>query len=169
MRTKKILLLSCLYPLILFLVIGYTFSYSSKKAAQVAYQQKVNLLDIAFTSPIPATITNPTNALTPDEASRAAFVDVTSNNQDSQPTPTKESEPTISSAAATKISVQPTVQVTVIQESVTPTMTLSSAPTPELIQNTINAKSAKIIEDVSSAIVPNTSSVIIENDDPITP
>jgi hypothetical protein len=162
MRTKKILLLSCLYPLILLLVIGYTFEYTSKKITVVASQPEVNLSTISFTSPNPTTIFLPTNAFVSNESSDASAVETKAEAiHVTQPT-LEETDNTVTISISAAVTIEPTVSPTAAE--VSPIVSVTSTSSAMLNQNAVPVKSIKIIESASSAIVPAASSVIIESE-----
>lgn len=161
MWTTTIVLLSCLYPIFLFFVIGYTYFYTSQKAVITAsvQTQPLELARYTFRTPEPTTVSVQTAALTTVKASESA-------DEKLQVTPkvaTNEAEialdsEQVSTTAAQKGEVSDSANK-ISQPLVTPIPT--TAPT---IRNAVQAASVKIINNASNTIVPSASSIIIESE-----
>jgi hypothetical protein len=60
MRARKVLLLSCLYPLFLLFVIGYTFTYSEHKALYSSQKIHIPSFNLSSLPQVPVTMLFPT-------------------------------------------------------------------------------------------------------------
>lgn len=156
MRTKKILLLSCLLPAFLFFVIGYTNSYTVQKfsrAVSSPTQQPLTSVTFTFVKPTPVTI--PANAVVvekPTVVAKPAIVSDAPSATESTDKVSPESSP-----SATPTVIPPLAAVKRI--AITPVPTII-----ESLRQQVAKESALILDSGgSSAIIPSASSVIIEN------
>lgn len=160
MWTTTLVLLSCLYPIFLFFVIGYTYFYTSQKAAITlsVQTQPVDLALYSFRTPEPTTVSVQTAALTTVKASASADekVQETPKGATSEAELSLETEQVSTEAAQSKIgdSMRAVSHITI-----TPFPT-----TVPNIQNAVQAASVKIMNTASNMIVPSASSIIVDSE-----
>jgi hypothetical protein len=160
MWTTTIVLLSCLYPIFLFFVIGYTYFYTTQKAAITAsiQSQPVDLTLYSFRTPDRTTVSIQTAALTTVKASVSANEDV----RETAKVAIKEAEVSLESEQVSTKSAQPESSDS-IQEVSQPLVTPIPTTAPN-IQNAVQAVSVKIMNNASNMIIPSASSIILESE-----
>lgn len=148
MWATTLVLLSCLYPIFLFFVIGYTYFYTTQKVViQESVQTKpVELSSYSFRKPEPTTVVVTVAELTTNKASESAAVAESSNT----PEATSEAE----------LSIREKVSSTSAEPQdlpIAPTLSIDKN-----VENAVQAASVKIINNASNVVIPSTSSIIIE-------
>lgn len=168
MRAVKILLLSCLYPLVLFFAIGYTFSYTSPHAStkDISESKGINLREVSFLSPNPTTIILQEDTMDFVSASGTAKVAEQRDVQATDSADLVDASEKISSVSANALAKDPTQNEslpTPTESTVFPTI----SPSQPVQQGSVPAKSVTIIDSAaSSVVVPQSSTRIIE-DNPV--